>query len=165
MTRNNLLDVCVHQARLLAMTDQQLWACVGRELAEIRKRAGHVSTLAVYRNAPGAPATGTLDDIEEGRVGNLDRVEAYCKALDVSFVAVLRAALNDDEEALSADALWVARMFQDGPNDDLRHAIRDAAKAQDALQRAVLSTTPVTQTAQKVSAGGNRGRGRTGRAR
>jgi hypothetical protein len=145
------------------MTDQQLWAAIGRELAGIRKRAGHASTLAVYRNAAGAPATGTLDDIEAGRVGNLDRVEAYCKALNVTFVAVLKAALDDDEDALSADALWIARMFQDGPNEDLRHAIRDAAKAQDALRRVALATAPVASPAPKASAGGSHGRGRTGR--
>lgn len=148
-----------------AVTNDQLWRFVGQELARIRVRAGHVSTHAMYR--AGGPATGTLDDIEAGRVGNLDRVAAYCDALNVALPDVIRAVLeqNDSDQVLSADARFVAQMFQEGPNPDLREAILAAAKAQHALQRAGHGSAHARPDDPPRAASGSHGRGRTARTR
>lgn len=143
-----------------AMTDEQLWIAVGRELASARGRAGYSSTLAVYRQVAGAPATGTLEDIENGRVGNLDRVDAYCRALRVTFVDVLRKALSKDDDVLSADAQWVGRMYQTGPNQDLRKVMRDAARMQETLRRASHAMQPTPSNAPPETADDTRSRTR-----
>jgi len=165
MVRKDLLEGGRATAYPVGVQNQQLWRLVGMELARLRQRAGYQSTLALTKELRDAPAKNTLDDIERGRPGTIDKLEGYCTVLGHDLANVVRTVLESetDEHVLSADALWVGRMFQDGPNEDLRHAIRDAAKAQDALRRVALSTAPATQIAPKVSAGGSRGRGRTGR--
>lgn len=131
----------------------------------IRTRAGYDKPYTAYR--AGGPATGTIADIESGRVGNVDSLGAYARWLNVSLVDVMRLALSDDETeySLSADARFVAQMFQDGPNEDLREAILAAAKAQHALQRAGHGQTPAQHDEPPRAATGTRGRGRTARTR
>ena len=143
------------------VTEKQFWARVGRELGEIRRRAGYDKTYSAYR--AGAPATATLNDIEEGRIGNIDSLSAYCEALKVSLLDVLRVALDEAEEGppLSADSLWVARMYQEGPDADLRAGMLGAAKAQSRLLSAAPAASTEERPETRASGGGSRGRGRT----
>lgn len=165
MVRKDLLEAVNGNAYPLGVQNQQMWRLVGMELARLRQRAGYQSTLALTKELRDAPAKNTLDDIERGRPGTIDKLEGYCTVLGHDLADVVRTVLESetDEHVLSADALWVGRMFQDGPSEDLRHAIRDAAKAQDALRRAALATTPAQSPALKAAVGGSRGRARTGR--
>lgn len=147
-----------------AVTDEQLWRSVGAELGKIRLRAGHTSTHAMYR--AGGPATGTIDDIEAGRVGNLDRVSAYCTALNVTLGAVLKTVLDDaDGVRLSADARWVAEMFQEGPDEDGRRGMLALAKSQAAQRAANFAASPVTPLGRLATGDGSRAPKRTVRGR
>lgn len=150
---------------VFGVTEPQFWARVGREFALIRARAGYDKPYTAYR--AGGPATGTISDIESGRVGNVDSLAAYAKWLNVSLLDVLRIALSDDEDeySFSADARFVARMFQEGPNEDLREAILAAARAQHALQRAGHGSSRELPDDDARAATAGRGRGRTARNR
>jgi hypothetical protein len=163
MVSKDLLDGDSATAYPVTVKNEQFWRLVGLELARLRERAGYVSTLDLTKKRREAPAKNTLDDIERGRPGTIDKLEGYCTTLGHDLTAVIRTVLaaEDDETVLSADALWVGRMYQDGPNEDLRKALRGAAEAQQALQRAALASAPVQPAAATASAGGSRGRGRT----
>lgn len=146
------------------VNERELWRAVGRQLAEIRLRNRYDSTLGFATDVHGAPAKNTIDKIERGDPGTLDTLEEYCKALGTNLVSVLRAVLDeslDEGATLSADSLWVARMYQEGPDADLRAGMLGAAKAQSRL----LSATPAASTEERpetrASGGGSRGRGRT----
>ena len=130
MSGKGLLVASDGQGYVFGVTDAKFWALVGSELAKMRLRAGFDRTYSAYR--AGAPATATLNDIEEGRIGNVDSLSAYCAMLNVSVLDVFRSVLaEDDEHPLSADARFVAQMFQDGPNEDLREAILAGGRARD----------------------------------
>lgn len=143
------------------VTEAQFWARVGRELGEIRRRAGFDKTYTAYR--AGAPATATLNDIEEGRIGNIDSLSAYCTTLKVSMLDVLRVALDEanEEPALSADSRWVARMFQEGPDEDARKGMLALARSQAAQIAAGSASSPVDSPARQASGGGSRRPSRT----
>ena len=150
----------------IGVDNERLWHYLGAELAKIRLRAGYSSTLALSKDVRDAPAKNTLDDIERGRPGTIDKIEMYCTVLGVQMSEVLRTVLaEDDEHPLSADARFVAQMFQEGPNPDLREAILAAAKAQHALQRAGHGSAHARPDDPTLAASGSRGRGRTVRTR
>lgn len=139
-----------------SVTETQFWARVGRELAAIRLRAGYEKTYTAYR--AGAPATATLNDIEEGRIGNIDSLSAYCATLKVSLLDVLRVALDEDDEdyRLSADAQWVGRMFQEGRDEDARKGMLALARSQAAQLAADSVESPAVPPAARATSGGSR---------
>ncbi len=150
-------------AYVLGVTEAEFWARVGSQLKAMRLRAGYDRTYTAYR--AGAPATATLNDIEEGRIGNLDSLSAYCQLLNVSLVDVFRAAIGTDEPTLNADARWVAEMFQEGPDDDARKGMLALARAQSAQLATAPAAQPVVPVALPATARANHGRGRTARGR
>lgn len=145
------------------VNERELWRAVGRQLAEIRLRNRYDSTLGFATEVHGAPAKNTIDKIERGDPGTLDTLEDYCKALGTSLVSVLKAVLDEAEDGptLSADSLWVARMYQEGPDADLRAGMLGSAKAQSRLLAAAPAASPEEQPEIRASNGGSRGRGRT----
>jgi hypothetical protein len=145
------------------VNERELWRAVGQQLADIRLRNRYDSTLAFATDVHGAPAKNTIDKIERGDPGTLDTLEEYCKALGTNLVSVLRAVLDEAENGptLSADSLWVARMYQEGPDEDLRAGMLGAAKAQSRLLAATPAASPGEQLEIRASTGGSRGRGRT----
>lgn len=164
MERKELLAVGGAASYAVAVENSRLWHFLGAELARIRLRAGYSSTLALAKDERAAPAKNTLDDIERGRPGTIEKIEAYCAVLGVNVSEVLRTILADDDTTpLSADARFVAEMFQDGPNEDLREAILAAAKAQHALQRAGHGSTLAPPVAPAQVATGSHGRVRRSR--
>jgi len=114
----------------------------------------------------GGPATGTIDDIEAGRVGNLDRVSAYCRALNVRLGDVLKGILEDEGVIpLSADARWVGQMFQDGPDEDGRRGMLALAKSQAAQLAAGSAASPAVPPGRLATGDGSRAPTRTARGR
>lgn len=167
MIRKDLLDGDWVTTYPVGVKNEQLWRLVGMELARLRQRAGFASTLAITKDRRDVPAKNTLDDIERGRPGTIDKLEGYCTALGLELAAVMRTVLDaeHDQTVLSADALWVGRMYQDGPNEDLRKALRGAAEAQHALQRASLVAVPAPPVAASAASGDSRSSKRTVRGR
>lgn len=167
MVRKDLLEGEWVTAYPVDVKNEQFWRLVGAELARLRQRAGFSSTLALTKDRRDVPAKNTLDDIERGRPGTIDKLEGYCTALGLDLASVVRTVLDaeGDKTVLSADALWVGRMYQDGPNEDLRKALRGAAEAQEALQRANLASAPGPPVAAIATVGGSRAPRRTVRGR
>ena len=159
------MQAVTNSSYVLPVTNEQLWRAVGMELGRIRARKGFSSTHAMYRG--GGPATGTIEDIENGRVGNLDRVDAYCTALGVALADVLRTVLEGEDEhadPLSADALWVGRMYQEGPDAAMRGGMLGLAKAQSLLLSAAPASAQEPLSATRAIARGSRARGRKSHA-
>jgi hypothetical protein len=164
MDEKDLLAAEVGHAYPLAVSNEELWRMVGVELGRLRERAGYQSTLALTKAIRDAPAKGTLDEIERGRPGTIDRLEGYCTVLGWTLSDVLRTVLEYDAdehaEVLSADARWVGLMYQAGPDENLRAGMRGLAVAQDRLRREALVAQPAPSHAQPVRVSGSRGRGR-----
>jgi hypothetical protein len=151
----------------MRVTDLQLWVAVGRELAEIRRRSGHDSTFSLHKELKAkdraAPAKNTLDAVEKG-TASVEKIEAYGRALGYTLVQLITSVL-EEEEPLSADARWVGRMFQEGPDEDLRAGMLGSAKAQSRLLAAAREESHEEPPATQAAGSGSRGSGRTARGR
>jgi hypothetical protein len=145
------------------VTDHDLWVAV------IRARAGHDSTFSLFKELKGkdrqAPAKNTLDAVERG-TASIEKVEAYSRALGYSLVQLITGILeaaNESEEPLSPDARWVGRMYQEGPDADLRAGMLGSAKAQSRLLAEARESSPQLSPETQARVGAGRARGRTTR--
>lgn len=75
MANKDLLATNSLEPYPVGVENERLWQLLGAELARIRMRAGYTSTLALSKDARDAPAKNTLDDIERGRPGTIDKIE------------------------------------------------------------------------------------------
>lgn len=150
----------------VAVTDRDMWRAVGATLAEMRGRAGFDSSLGFATKVPGAPAKNTIDKIERGDPGTFDTVSDYCMSLGTTLTSVLEGLFDHAEVTpLHPDARWVARMFQEGPDDDARKGMLALAKSQAAQLAASSAASPAAPPVQQASAGGTRRPTRTLRHR
>jgi hypothetical protein len=104
---------------------EELWAAVGTELARIRNRKGYGTTYAFHQaHRDLSPTVNTLNEIEIGRPKYTESLTAYCRALGVMLPDVLRNALGENAEHLDADAVALARAFQDNAHPEVKRAVQ-----------------------------------------
>lgn len=122
------------------VTDTAFWAALGRELRAVRERL-NLTPLAFAQRHRGVVSKNTIDEIENGFPGQNEKLTAYCRALKIPLADIVRTVLEKeaDTDALSADAKWVAVMFEKGPDPELRGAMRGMAQGQALLLAAGLS--------------------------
>lgn len=76
------------------MTDAEFWTRVSDRLVLRRREKGLKSANAVASIA-GAPTQKTVEQIESGNFGRIDKLAEYAEAVDLSLVDLFRAALGD----------------------------------------------------------------------
>lgn len=108
------------------VTDDQFWLAVGEALQRRRLRLGLKSTNAVQ--TAGGPTYKTTAAIESGRVGEIESLRLYAKAVNVSIVDLFRSILAVDDRTLTPELQEVIRKFEVTTADG-RVAIHATARA------------------------------------
>jgi transcriptional regulator with XRE-family HTH domain len=117
------------------VTDAEFWSRVVEQLVLGRHKKGVRSRHAV--KALGGPTQKTIEQIERGKIGRIDKLAQYAKAVDLTIVDLFRAALAERRDT-SAELEEVIRNFGDATQEG-RDAIRGTAKA-------VAKRAPVAET-------------------
>lgn len=151
------------------VTDQELWVAIGKALAAMRVRRGHDNTYALFKELKakdrGAPAKNTLDAVEKG-TASVEKIEAYGRAMGYTLVDLITSVLEaagSTEPPLSPDARFVGRMFEHGPDDDLRKGMIGAARAQERALLATRESSREPSPGPPAQVAGSHGRPRTRR--
>jgi transcriptional regulator with XRE-family HTH domain len=124
------------------VTDAEFWSRVVQQLVLGRHKKGIRSAHAV--KAVGGPTQKTIEQIERGRIGRIDKLAQYADAVDLTLVDLFRAAL-DDRPDTSAELEEVIRNFGAATTEG-RDAIRSTAKA--VAKRVRVAETPDDHHAQ-----------------
>lgn len=107
------------------MTDAEFWSRVVEQLVLGRHRKGIKSAHAV--KSVGGPTQKTVEQIERRKIGRIDKLTQYAKAVDLTIVDLFRAALAERRDT-SAELEEVIRNFGEATSDG-RAAIRQVAKS------------------------------------
>lgn len=90
------------------MTGEELWRAVGEALLVQRTRrqwnASDVERI-------GGLTYKTVQKIEQGRAGRVDKLTAYADALGLSIVDVIESVLSQEREPLSPEAVQIVRKY------------------------------------------------------
>lgn len=91
------------------MTPEELWRAVG-EILLLQRNRKDWNASDVERH--GGPTYKTVEKIEKGLIGNVDKLAMHAEALGLALVDVLRTALAKTTMPLSPEALQVVRKFE-----------------------------------------------------
>jgi hypothetical protein len=141
------------------VSNEEMWAQVGRHLRHLREQKGFSSTIALARGAADPHLQKTLDRIERGTPGQLRTLHAYCEKLGTTMPDVLRAVLPVG--AISGQAALIAQAYDstDGKTQQLVEMALDVPPP--AVRRGRVPAEPVGGP--RRATGGSRERGRTAR--
>jgi hypothetical protein len=97
------------------VTSEDLWRDVGWHLRDVRERQGkkwlHVATEARTR-FQGKLDPKTIQAIERGEPGQIDKLELLAQILGLSIVDVLSSVLKDAEQRPTPEAAALLRCFE-----------------------------------------------------
>lgn len=92
------------------VSPEELWRRVGTLLEGARKRRGWSDWSDVFNN--GGPTAKTVKRQEEGDVRKVDVLDQHARALGLTLVDVLRAALNDTSKPITPEAESLMRIYE-----------------------------------------------------
>lgn len=113
-----------------AVTPEELWRAVGRELRRLRDEQGW--TWARVEQEKG-PNWQTVRANEDGDIGTVDKLAKHADALGVTIVDVLRSVLASKDFAISPEAVKLVRQFE-AMSRDGRDALLNVARVLSASQ-------------------------------
>lgn len=94
---------------MLAVTERELWKAVGLQLVS-RRMEKHWNPIDVERH--GGPNYATVQAIERGNVGRVDKLELHAKALGVDLVDLLATILAPTTQPLTLEERMIVRGYQ-----------------------------------------------------
>ena len=121
------------------MTPDDFWRAVGEQLLIARERR---SLKPSHMQKLGGPHYDTVQDIERGEVGNVEQLERYAAALNLSLVDVFRTVLKTDARDLSPEE---------------QHLLRTYATTTLAGRRALVATAEILPTERPPAVNESRG--------
>ena len=92
----------------VSVTSGDLWKGVGKTL-KLKRIDRDWRPIDVER--AGGPSYKTVQAIEKGQAGNVESLDKYARALNLSIVDILYGVLASETTALSPEAAHVVRMF------------------------------------------------------
>lgn len=92
-----------------AVTAKQFWQAVGEQLLIQRTRKGW-NPIDVER--AGGPNYATVQAIERGEIGRVDKLAQHAKALSVDLVDVMTTVLKTDAPTLAPEERLLIRKYQ-----------------------------------------------------
>ena len=106
------------------VTPSEMWQAVGKVLERARLDR---KWRPIQVERAGGPSYKTVQAIEAGDAGNVDMLEKYARALDLSIVDILDSVLTSRVTPLTPEAAHVVRKFY---GDNRRRPERDAGRVE-----------------------------------
>lgn len=92
------------------VTDREFFAAIATALVLRRKEKGIKSPNAIA--GLGGPTQKTVEQIERGHIGRVDKLAQYAKAVELTLVDLFRSVLSSGERHYSPEVEEIIRLYE-----------------------------------------------------